>query len=198
MPANIDNGDIVKNQHISPYSTLVCFLRAGDVKRGIRSWPLYNHSKTMMKKTTIACLGIIALFLCNAPQVWGASSDDPLRPGDLLFFWTSEKGRHVGIYLEDGKFFHSSTTSGVTISNMDEDYWRYRLITIRRVDHGLSLAQLRKGFARYDRARYGYGKAGPDRFDCSGLVWRVFNDHGIDLPRSTRRQIRVGKKVAKA
>ena len=158
----------------------------------------HNHSKTMMQKTTIAFFGVTALLFCIAPRVSTASIDDPLRPGDLLFFWTSEKGRHVGIYLENGNFFHSSTTAGVTISNLEEDYWRYRLITIRRVDHGLSLAQFKKGFDRYDRARYSYGKAGPDRFDCSGLVWRVFQDHGIDLPRSTRRQIRVGRKVAKA
>ena len=125
----------------------------------------------------------------------GADSLDDLRPGDLLFFWISEKVRHVGIYLEDGRFFHSSTTVGVTISSLNEDYWRYRLITVRRLEHRMSLKKLKASFSKYDRARYGYGRSGPDRFDCSGLVWRVFKDYGIEVPRSTRKQMRLGVKV---
>lgn len=31
---------------------------------------------------------------------------------------------------------------------------------------------------------YVYGGAGPSGFDCSGLVYRVFGDHGIRLPRT--------------
>ncbi|MBE9532121.1 MAG: C40 family peptidase, partial [Proteobacteria bacterium] len=39
-----------------------------------------------------------------------------LRPGDLVFFKTSRKVRHVGIYIEDDKFLHASTSKGVMIS----------------------------------------------------------------------------------
>lgn len=31
---------------------------------------------------------------------------------------------------------------------------------------------------------YVYGGTGPDGFDCSGLVYRVFGDHGVVLPRT--------------
>jgi cell wall-associated NlpC family hydrolase len=31
--------------------------------------------------------------------------------------------RHVGIYLEDGKFLHASTEKGVMLSNLDDQYW---------------------------------------------------------------------------
>jgi len=31
---------------------------------------------------------------------------------------------------------------------------------------------------------YVYGGTGPDGFDCSGLVYRVFGDHGVELPRT--------------
>lgn len=46
-----------------------------------------------------------------------------LMPGDLVFFRTGKAQRHVGIYLEDGKFLHASTEKGVMISRMDDPYW---------------------------------------------------------------------------
>lgn len=46
------------------------------------------------------------------------------QSGDLVFFKTGRTGRHVGIYLEDGRFMHASTRRGVMISNMSDNYWR--------------------------------------------------------------------------
>lgn len=51
-----------------------------------------------------------------------------LKSGDLVFFKTGDTN-HVGIYLEDGMFLHASTTNGVTISELDnvyfkENYWK--------------------------------------------------------------------------
>lgn len=47
-----------------------------------------------------------------------------LREGDLVFF-TNSKGKvsHVGIYLKDGLFAHSSTSNGVSVSRLDDTYW---------------------------------------------------------------------------
>ena len=47
-----------------------------------------------------------------------------LQEGDLLFF-TNSKGKvsHVGIYLKDALFAHSSTSNGVSVSNLDSKYW---------------------------------------------------------------------------
>lgn len=47
-----------------------------------------------------------------------------LREGDLLFF-TNSKGKvsHVGIYLKDNLFAHSSTSNGVSVSNLESNYW---------------------------------------------------------------------------
>ncbi|SCZ85950.1 C40 family peptidase [Nitrosomonas mobilis] len=47
-----------------------------------------------------------------------------LKAGDLVFFKTGKRTQHVGIYLEDRKFLHASTSVGVTISRMDNTYWR--------------------------------------------------------------------------
>ncbi|MBR4506302.1 MAG: C40 family peptidase [Bacteroidales bacterium] len=47
-----------------------------------------------------------------------------LKEGDLLFF-TNSKGKvsHVGIYLKDGLFAHSSTSAGVCVSRLADSYW---------------------------------------------------------------------------
>lgn len=47
-----------------------------------------------------------------------------LRPGDLVFFRTGAGKRHVGIALGDGSFIHASTRVGVTVSHLDNRYWR--------------------------------------------------------------------------
>ncbi len=50
-----------------------------------------------------------------------------LKEGDLVFFHNGKsrkKATHVGIYLKDGKFVHASTSRGVIVSSLDEDYWR--------------------------------------------------------------------------
>ncbi len=51
---------------------------------------------------------------------------DRLRAGDLVFFKTRPFTRHVGIFIEDGRFLHASTSQGVTISRLDHRYWRSR------------------------------------------------------------------------
>ena len=51
-----------------------------------------------------------------------------LKPGDLLFFNTSARRRrginHVGIYLKANRFLHASTSRGVIISDLRDDYYR--------------------------------------------------------------------------
>ncbi|MDR2765724.1 MAG: C40 family peptidase [Tannerella sp.] len=55
-----------------------------------------------------------------------------LREGDLVFFRTNRNSKlpsHVGIYLKDRKFVHASTSRGVTISSLDEPYYRNHWIS---------------------------------------------------------------------
>lgn len=55
-----------------------------------------------------------------------------LQPGDLVFF---RNGRHVGIYLENHKFLHASTTRGVMISSLKNTYWSrhfWQALSVRR------------------------------------------------------------------
>jgi hypothetical protein len=46
--------------------------------------------------------------------------------------------------------------------------------------------------------RYKYGSAGPNTFDCSGLVYFSFKSNGITLTRSSKDQYHFGKKVSTA
>lgn len=60
---------------------------------------------------------------------------DELREGDLVFFKTGSKKRigHLGIYLKDGKFAHASSSRGVMISNLEQDYYKRNFLYAGRV-----------------------------------------------------------------
>ncbi len=55
-----------------------------------------------------------------------------LKAGDLVFFGTNGVS-HLGIYIGNGQFIHSSTSKGVTISALNSTYWSARYIGAKRV-----------------------------------------------------------------
>jgi hypothetical protein len=56
-------------------------------------------------------------------------ANEELREGDLLFFNTRGGVSHVGFYLGDNYFVHSSVNSGVTISSLTDDYYSRKFIS---------------------------------------------------------------------
>lgn len=57
-----------------------------------------------------------------------------LKPGDLVFFSTYEPGAsHVGIYAGNGKFWNATSSRGIMLCGLHEDYWRTRYYGARRV-----------------------------------------------------------------
>jgi hypothetical protein len=60
---------------------------------------------------------------------------DSVRTGDLVFFRHGARGPifHVGVYLKNNKFIHSSTSKGVIVSSLSEPYFRNRYFAAGRV-----------------------------------------------------------------
>jgi cell wall-associated NlpC family hydrolase len=57
-----------------------------------------------------------------------------LKQGDLIFFNTTGKASHVGIYVEGGNFIHASSGSNkVTVSNLSQSYYNARFSGARRI-----------------------------------------------------------------
>lgn len=56
-----------------------------------------------------------------------------LRTGDMVFFKTGRRTFHVGVMINRRKFLHASTTSGVTTSDLQQDFWQETYFTSRRL-----------------------------------------------------------------
>lgn len=80
----------------------------------------------------------IRLPRVSADQLREGARIDPaasvLRPGDILGFSARPGGKtsHVGLYVGQGEFIHSSSR-GVRISSLDNSYWQEHLVAVRRI-----------------------------------------------------------------
>ena len=59
---------------------------------------------------------------------------DKPQVGDLVFFAnTYRKGiSHLGIYLGDDKFIHAGSSTGVTVSSLNDSYWKKHFDSFKR------------------------------------------------------------------
>lgn len=80
-------------------------------------------------------MGIELPHQSGAQYKMGTAVDkSDLRAGDLVFFNTSGQGvSHVGIMVSEGKFAHASTSKGVIISKLSEDYYANRYVSAKRI-----------------------------------------------------------------
>ena len=56
-----------------------------------------------------------------------------IKIGDMVFFRTGRDTYHVGVMINSEQFLHASTSNGVTISNLQNQYWQSTYLTTRRV-----------------------------------------------------------------
>lgn len=72
-------------------------------------------------------------------QLLSHVDQDHMKEGDLVFFKISKRRiSHVGLYLGNNHFVHSSTSKGVIISNLDEPYYKKHFAGAGRWDHNLA------------------------------------------------------------
>ena len=111
-----------------------------DLYEYIESWMGVPHRMGGSTKKGVDCSGLVCKIyeeVYNSP-LQGRRAEDiyaestpiekqDLQEGDFVFFRIN--GRridHVGIYLKDGNFVHTSSSKGVMVSNLSEAYWQKR------------------------------------------------------------------------
>ncbi|MFK8019028.1 MAG: C40 family peptidase [Pseudomonadales bacterium] len=60
-------------------------------------------------------------------------ASNELQAGDLVFFKTGRGVRHVGVFISEGNFVHASKSAGVTLSNIENQYWKQHYWQSRRL-----------------------------------------------------------------
>lgn len=62
-------------------------------------------------------------------------SPGELKEGDLVFFRIYHESRidHVGIFLGNGRFIHTSSSIGVTVSDLSDSYYKRRFVKAGRI-----------------------------------------------------------------
>ena len=63
-----------------------------------------------------------------------------LKEGDLIFFNTRGGVSHVGVFLHNNKFVHASTSGGVMISDIFDEYWARKFVGVGRLNEKEPLA----------------------------------------------------------
>lgn len=110
-----------------------------------QEWRGTKHQLGGLSKYGVDCSGFVYLtflqkFSINLPRTTQLQSKQgsyiprqQLKAGDLVFFKTGIKVRHVGIYIDNNQFLHASTSKGVMISNLDNRYWNKAYWQARRI-----------------------------------------------------------------
>jgi len=115
------------------------------IRNEFRQWEGTEHSLGGSDYDGVDCSGFVnvifkKIFDIEMPRTTREQvkkgvpiSRDELRAGDLVFFKPQTYPRHVGIFLSGTEFVHASKSKGVTISQLNPDYWGRYYWTTRRI-----------------------------------------------------------------
>ena len=107
------------------------------------------------------------------PVVSTQSSSRPVRPA-----LTNE------IVLPESKPLIQKTSSSAALNRTGGG-----LAAGRMVYGSIQSSMIMKGIQSRLGIPYLYGSSGPNRYDCSGFVWSVFRDAGLEFERSSARTL---------
>lgn len=145
---DIEEADKLQFKYSLLLDTEVEMLKNMNLLRLIDGWFGTKYKLGGTTKAGIDCSAFMQVLFASlygvalprtAKEQYGAShkiSRTELKEGDLVFFNTVGGISHVGMYLLNNKFVHASS-SGVTISDLFDEYWGKRFIGARRVDEPL-------------------------------------------------------------
>ena len=91
----------------------------------------------------------------------------------------------------DGDTDQVTTTTSTTSTTTQKKRLSAKRRVAQRVLSARDVAMRQRGDA------YGYGAAGPHRFDCSGLIRYAYSRAGFDVPRTSSAQAGHARRVAK-
>ena len=118
----------------------------GSFESYARQWLGAKYGYAMATKTKTDCSGYVMQVYKgfygisldhNAQRIFDdgrgySIKRKKLQEGDLVFFGNFWKISHVGIYLKGDRFIHASTSNGVVITPMDDNYWASKYKGARR------------------------------------------------------------------
>lgn len=136
------NAPAVKGNVKERYSAILNIpereLKNEQLYRFIDGWMGTPHKLGGMDKNGVDCSGFTTILereiygrtlSRTAKQMAGdvkRKYEEDLEEGDLVFFdFDGQKFSHVGVYLRNNKFVHTSTSKGVIISDL-KDPWYYK------------------------------------------------------------------------
>jgi probable lipoprotein NlpC len=127
-------------------------IKDAEVEKKIREefkyWSGTRHKLGGNDTRGVDCSGLVKvfykkLFNIDLPRTARTMSREgvpvnakDLRSGDLVFFRLSDYSYHVGIFLKNGEFLHSTKINGVIISSIGQEYWSRSYWTARRILSG--------------------------------------------------------------